>query len=130
MRDASYAESPEGERTLAALVDDSGIVLVRFGDEGVPALETLPPRGQIVTHVRLGRNAELLAATATGRLQHWDISGERAQLTETVKVSDVDITALEYGLFDLERLERLILRTIAKDYFVLPGGPDTDDDDE
>jgi len=38
-------------------------------------------------------------------------------------------TALEYGLFDLERLERLILRTIAKDYFVLPG-TDTDDDDE
>jgi hypothetical protein len=37
--------------------------------------------------------------------------------------------ALEYGLFDLERLERLILRTIAKDYFVLPG-TDTDDDDE
>jgi hypothetical protein len=39
-------------------------------------------------------------------------------------------TALQYGLFDLERLERLILRTIAKDYFVLPGGSDTDDDDE
>jgi transposase len=38
-------------------------------------------------------------------------------------------TALEYGLFDLDRLERLILRTIAKDYFVLPSG-DTDDDDE
>lgn len=39
-------------------------------------------------------------------------------------------TALEYGLFDLERLERLILRTIAKDYFVLPGTADTDSDDE
>jgi hypothetical protein len=39
-------------------------------------------------------------------------------------------TALQYGLFDLDRLERLILRTIAKDYFVLPGGSDTDDDDE
>jgi hypothetical protein len=38
-------------------------------------------------------------------------------------------TALQYGLFDLERLEQLILRTIAKDYFVLPG-TDTDDDDE
>jgi hypothetical protein len=39
-------------------------------------------------------------------------------------------TALQYGLFDLERVERLILRTIAKDYFVLPGGPGTDDDDD
>lgn len=38
-------------------------------------------------------------------------------------------TALEYGLFDLDRLERLILRTIAKDYFVLPGGG-SDNDDE
>jgi hypothetical protein len=37
-------------------------------------------------------------------------------------------TALEYGLFDLERLERLILRTIAKDYFVLPSGTDNDDE--
>jgi len=39
-------------------------------------------------------------------------------------------TALHYGLFDLERLERLILRTIAKDYFVLPTNPESDDDDE
>ncbi len=45
-------------------------------------------------------------------------------------VGNAVATALEYGLFDLERLERLILRTIAKDYFVLPGGADTDDDDE
>jgi phosphate transport system permease protein len=98
VRDASYGESPEGERTLAALVGDSEIVLARFGDEGDPVLETLPSRGENVTHVRLGRNAELLAATASGRLQHWDISGESGKLTETVKVSDVDITALEYGL--------------------------------
>jgi hypothetical protein len=45
-------------------------------------------------------------------------------------LSKAAATALEYGLFDLERLERLILRTIAKDYFVLPGGGNRDDDDE
>jgi hypothetical protein len=39
-------------------------------------------------------------------------------------------TALEYGHFDLERLERLILRTIAKDYFVLPGRAERNDDNE
>jgi hypothetical protein len=41
-------------------------------------------------------------------------------------------TALHYGLFDLERLERLVLRTIAKDYFVLPrsSSGDRNDDDE
>jgi transposase len=36
-------------------------------------------------------------------------------------------TALQYGLFDLERLEQLVLRTIAKDYFVLS---DTENDHE
>jgi hypothetical protein len=39
-------------------------------------------------------------------------------------------TALHYGLFDLERLERLVLRTIARDYFVLPADPEGDVDDE
>jgi len=33
--------------------------------------------------------------------------------------------AHQYGLFDLDRLERLTLRVIAKDYFLLP-----DDDEE
>jgi hypothetical protein len=42
-------------------------------------------------------------------------------------------TALAYGLFDLDRLDRMVLKHIAKDYFVLdeavpdpcnpPGGP-------
>jgi len=99
VRDATYWESPEGEKSLAALVGDSDIVLARFGDDGTAVLETLPPReGERVTHVRLGRNAELVAATATGRLHQWDIGGEEVHLTETIKVSDVDITALEYGL--------------------------------
>ena len=99
VKDVSYWESPEGEKSLAALVGDSDIVLVRFGDDGSPVLETLPPRaGERVTHVRLGRNAELIAATGTGRLHHWDIGGGEVHLTETIKVSDVDITALEYGL--------------------------------
>lgn len=30
-------------------------------------------------------------------------------------------TALEYGLFDLDRLDRMVLRHIARDYFVLEG---------
>ena len=36
-------------------------------------------------------------------------------------------TAAEYGLFDLDRLERMVLRQIARDYFVLP--PDDGDDE-
>jgi len=31
--------------------------------------------------------------------------------------------ALEFRLFDLDRLEQMILRRVAKDYFVLDAGP-------
>jgi len=39
-------------------------------------------------------------------------------------------TALEYGLFDLERLERLVLRHVGRDYFVLPSQDDDPEDDD
>lgn len=42
-------------------------------------------------------------------------------------------TAEHYGLYDLDRLERLVLRQIASDYFLLGAGPpdpDDEDDDE
>lgn len=48
----------------------------------------------------------------------------RAPLLEALR------TALEYGLFDLERVERMILRQLACEYFqVNPGRNDGDDDD-
>jgi transposase len=39
-------------------------------------------------------------------------------------------TALQYGLFDLERLERLVLRHVGRDYFVLPSQDDDPEDDD
>jgi hypothetical protein len=36
--------------------------------------------------------------------------------------------AARYGLYDLDRLERMILRRVARDYFLLPD-PDTDSHD-
>ena len=39
-------------------------------------------------------------------------------------------TALEYGLFDLQRLERLVLRHVGRDYFVLPSQEDDPEDDD
>lgn len=39
-------------------------------------------------------------------------------------------TATQYGLFDLERLERMVLRGIGKNYFRLPPGTDEDDPDD
>ena len=39
-------------------------------------------------------------------------------------------TADQYGLYDLDRLERMILRQIANDYFVVPSDRDNDDDED
>ncbi|MDI7269073.1 MAG: IS21 family transposase [Myxococcota bacterium] len=39
-------------------------------------------------------------------------------------------TAQEYGLYDLERLERLVLRHLGRDYFVLPSQEDDPEDDD
>jgi len=39
-------------------------------------------------------------------------------------------TALEYGLFDLDRLERLVLRHVGREYFVLPSQEDDPEDDD
>jgi transposase len=36
-------------------------------------------------------------------------------------------TAEQYGLYDLDRVERMVLRQIARDYFVLPDADETDD---
>ena len=39
-------------------------------------------------------------------------------------------TATRYGLFDIERLERLILRTIGSEYFVIPSEEEDDGEEE
>jgi transposase len=40
-------------------------------------------------------------------------------------------SAAQYGLFDLERVESMILRKVAREYFlIIPGGQDGEDDDE
>lgn len=38
--------------------------------------------------------------------------------------------AAHYGLYDLDRLERMVLRRVAREYFLLPDRDDGDDDDE
>jgi phosphate transport system permease protein len=99
VRDVSYLESDDGGKTVAALMGDFEIVLARIAPDEEPVLETVRAREiERLTHVRLGRNQELVAATEAGRLHHWDIGGDEARLTETIKVSDVEVTALEYGL--------------------------------
>ena len=38
--------------------------------------------------------------------------------------------AARYGLYDLDRLERMILRRVAREYFLLETGQETDDEDQ
>jgi len=47
------------------------------------------------------------------RLLHMVEDYPRASLLEAIA------TATQYGLFDLERVENLILRTLAREYFLL-----------
>jgi len=106
VRDVSYEETPEGEKTVAALVADDEIVLVRVeappdGEAEpapAPSLETLRTKGEAVTRVRLGRAGTLAAATASGVLYHWEIASGTAQLTDTTKVSEAPLTAVEWAL--------------------------------
>ena len=48
----------------------------------------------------------------------------RPPLIETLQ------TTLAYGLFDLERVESMILRRLTRQYFQIHPGPDQGDDDE
>ncbi|MGH9390863.1 MAG: ABC transporter permease subunit, partial [Vicinamibacteria bacterium] len=75
------------------------IALVRFGEDGTPNVESLRTKeGDEVTHLRLGRTSELLAATASGRIYQWEVSEAESRLLEATKVSDAPITAIEYAL--------------------------------
>jgi phosphate transport system permease protein len=99
VRDVSYSESLDGARLLAALLGPQEISLVRFDEEGTPNVELLRTKeGDDLTHVRLGRTSELLAATVSGRLYQWEVGDGETRLLEATKVSDAPITAIEYGL--------------------------------
>jgi phosphate transport system permease protein len=105
IREVSYRESPDGDKLVAALVGDEEIVLARVAapPEGepapAPALETIRTQpGDAITHMRVSRTASLVAATAAGRLYHWDVSGATARLTDAVQVGSSPLTAVEWGL--------------------------------
>jgi hypothetical protein len=107
--------------------------------------EHRPPRGQSATHVTsLPEERELadagapFAAYATTLKKRvgprWPIALRRlAQMRRdypTTPLASAIETAAHYGLYDLDRLERMILRNVATAYFVVPADRDQEASDE
>jgi hypothetical protein len=116
---------------------------------GVKQRKTLPehrpPRGQVAASLpRSPEEQELAAAgaliaeyavTLKKRAPRWPIALRRlAQMRRdypTAPFLAAVETATHYGLYDLDRVERIVLRNIATAYFVVPldrPGPERDDD--
>jgi hypothetical protein len=108
----------------------------------VTVAEHRPPRNEGVfanarrTPVEEQRLAERMPETtpyvallrSRGRGHHRDLRGLLRMVDEYPRAAFLAALheALRYGLADLERLERMILRRIAKDFFVLRPDADTD----
>jgi phosphate transport system permease protein len=98
IREVTYRESPEGARTLAALVSDREIVLWRASESGEESRATLrTEEGDAVTRLRLGRGDVLVAGTRTGKVYHWEV-GQEPRLTDVVQIGQAPVTALEWIL--------------------------------
>ena len=109
--------------------------------------EHRPPRGQVAAAIaHAPEELELAAAgapvaayalTLKQRAPRWPVALRRlAQMRRDYPAAPF-VTAIEaashYGLYDLDRLERMVLRNIATAYFVLPaerGAPDREARDE
>jgi len=86
-------------------------------------LKAEPSLAGYVTALR--RHAHGRGTLALRRLQRLMREYPRAPFLATVRRAE------QYGLFDLDRLERMVLQQIARDYFVLPiERLDKDDDDD
>jgi transposase len=83
--------------------------------------ERLPEAGEYLQALK--KRSPGRATLALRRLLQLVNDYPRAPLLEALR------TALAYGLFDLERVERMILRKLAREYFQIHSGHDGDDDD-
>jgi transposase len=108
--------------------------------------EHRPPRGKVAAAQRSPDELELAAAgppfadyavILKKRASRWPVALRRlAQMRRDYPAAPLCAaieTASHYGLYDLDRLERMVLRNIATAYFVMPADRATDDpesDDE
>jgi transposase len=101
-----------GERSLDAVLGDEEKALLAAAPEFADYIAALKKRS-------LGRGT-----LALRRFQRLVDDYPRAPLADAVSA------AAEYGLYDLDRLERMVLRSIAKDYFLVPKRGRDDDPEE
>jgi hypothetical protein len=108
--------------------------------------EHRPPRGQLAAAQRSPDELELAAAGAPiaayaaalkKRAPRWPVALRRlAQMRRDYPAAPLAAaiqTATHYGLYDLDRLERMILRNVATAYFIMPADrtsaePEPDDE--
>ncbi len=105
--------------------------------------EHRPPRGQVAAALRSPEEDELAAAGAPfaefaislkKKSARWPVALRRlAQLRRdypTAPLVAAIESAIHYGLYDLDRLERMILRNVATAYFIVPADRDDSADEE
>ena len=103
------------------------------GKQRTTLTEHRPPRGQVAAALRSPEEDELAAAGAPfanfalalkKRSSRWPIALRRlAQLRRDYPAAPLAAaieSAIHYGLYDLDRLERMILRNVATAYFIVP----------
>lgn len=98
--------------------------------EGVFARRTPPVEEQRLAERMPETSPYLALLRSRGRGHHRDLRGLLRMVDEYPRAPLLGALheALRYGLADIERLERMILRRIAKDFFVLRPDADTDPD--
>lgn len=96
--------------------------------EGVFARRTQPVEQERLAERMPEMSPYVALLRSRGRGHHRDLRGLLRMVDEYPRVALLGALreALRYGLADLERLERMVLRRIAKDFFVLRPDADTD----
>ncbi len=97
IREVAYEET-DGRKTVLAVPADDTVLVFRTDDEGIEHRAKLETRdGEKITRVRIGRSDTAVASTEKGNLYHWELLPE-VRLTEVARVSEEEVTALEYTL--------------------------------
>ena len=96
VREVSYL-AQEDRRFVAGIVSDSHVAYLWTTADGTEGRTVLTITGGRLTHVRVGKNGAVLAATDAGAVYHWQLA-DGPELTDVSQVSTRPITALEWML--------------------------------